>query len=154
MEVGCSSDTGRKRKVNEDKCFLDANRGLFIVADGAGGHRAGETASEIAIETVSRSLFPAGGVSDYERMEGSISDATRRSIEEATTFVKFFELIFSFLILYRSRCLWGRGAGTSSLLKAELTDVSTLLGSRETDLLSTFLGLALSTRTRNAASPS
>jgi len=84
------------------------------VADGAGGHRAGETASEIAIETVSRSLFPAGGVSDYERMEGSISDAIRRSIGEAneaiytaasrnpeTQFVKFFELIFSFLILYR-----------------------------------------------------
>jgi len=97
-------------------------------------------------------------------MEGSISDAIRRSIGEAneaiyaaasrnpeTTFVKFFELIFSFLILYRSRCLWGRGTGTS-LLKAELTDVSALLGLR--GLLSTFLGLALSTRTRNAASPS
>jgi len=62
VEAGCSSDTGRKRKVNEDECFLDANRGLFIVADGVEGHRARETASEIAIETVSRSLFPTGGV--------------------------------------------------------------------------------------------
>lgn len=83
MKVGCASDIGRKRKVNEDRCFFDANRGLFFVADGVGGHRAGETASEIAVKTISRSLFPAGGVADYEGMEGSISDAIRRSIREA-----------------------------------------------------------------------
>lgn len=83
MKASCASDIGRKRKVNEDRCFFDANRGLFIVADGVGGHRAGETASEIAVKTVSTSLFPAGGAADYERTGGSVSDAIRRSIGEA-----------------------------------------------------------------------
>ena len=83
MKVGCASDIGRKRKVNEDRCFFDANKGLFIVADGVGGHIAGETASEIAVKTILASLFPAGGVADYERTGDSVSDAIRRSIREA-----------------------------------------------------------------------
>lgn len=83
MKAGCASDIGRQREANEDRCFFDANRGLFIVADGVGGHRAGETASEIAVKTVSRSLFPAGGAAVYERGGGSVSDAIRRSIGEA-----------------------------------------------------------------------
>lgn len=82
MKVGCASDIGKIRKVNEDRCFFDANRGLFIVADGVGGHRAGEMASEMAVKTVLRSLFPAGGTSNKEK-EVSVSDAIRRSIEAA-----------------------------------------------------------------------
>lgn len=82
MKAGCASDIGRERKVNEDRCFFDADRGLFIVADGVGGYRAGETASEIAIETILRSLFPADEAAVHER-GGSISDAIKRSIGEA-----------------------------------------------------------------------
>lgn len=83
MKVSCASDIGKQREVNEDRCFFDANTGLFIVADGVGGHRAGETASEIAVKTVSKSLFPADGTAVYERREDAVSDAIRRSIEEA-----------------------------------------------------------------------
>lgn len=43
---------GRKRKVNEDSLFLDDDLGLYLVADGMGGHRAGEVASNLAVETI------------------------------------------------------------------------------------------------------
>jgi PPM family protein phosphatase len=45
------SDIGRKRKRNEDACYHNDNLGLFIVADGMGGHRGGEQASKVAVST-------------------------------------------------------------------------------------------------------
>src|SRR5579864_8549543 len=47
------TDPGPVRKTNEDCFFCDASLGLFIVADGLGGHVAGEVASSLAVETIS-----------------------------------------------------------------------------------------------------
>ncbi len=56
------TDVGKQREQNEDsvykriESFDDGDRGLFIVADGMGGYQAGEVASKIAIETISKGL--------------------------------------------------------------------------------------------------
>ena len=46
------TDVGRKRKHNEDAFALDLSDGLFVVADGMGGHAAGEVAARITVETI------------------------------------------------------------------------------------------------------
>jgi serine/threonine protein phosphatase PrpC len=46
------TDVGRKRVVNEDAFIVDDALGLYVVADGMGGHSAGEVASQQAIETL------------------------------------------------------------------------------------------------------
>lgn len=46
------SDVGRKRKGNEDAFFTDDSMNLYVVADGMGGHQAGEVASKIVVETI------------------------------------------------------------------------------------------------------
>jgi protein phosphatase len=50
------TDKGRVRAVNEDCWAVDQARGLCVVADGMGGHQAGEVAARIAVETVCRFL--------------------------------------------------------------------------------------------------
>jgi protein phosphatase len=46
------SHVGLKRKVNEDRYLINDDSGLYVIADGMGGHRAGEVASKIVVDTI------------------------------------------------------------------------------------------------------
>lgn len=52
IRYGSQSDQGRVRTSNEDSYAANAKKKLFLVADGMGGHAAGEIASQIAVSTV------------------------------------------------------------------------------------------------------
>ncbi|HUU40801.1 MAG TPA: hypothetical protein VMW42_07665, partial [Desulfatiglandales bacterium] len=59
MKITASSlsDTGLKRERNEDAYDMDDSIGLYIVADGMGGHLAGEVASKVAVEIIKRNII-------------------------------------------------------------------------------------------------
>ncbi len=70
IESAGISDIGKRRKQNEDSLFLDDRMGLYVVADGMGGHKAGEVASKLVVETIR----------DYIR-QGQLDDRVEKLVE-------------------------------------------------------------------------
>jgi PPM family protein phosphatase len=89
LKHAARSDVGMIRSGNEDNHDSDvnANRGLFIVADGMGGHAAGEVASLMAVQTVMQELAELREIDDGGKAAARLSDALRtanRNIHERT----------------------------------------------------------------------
>ena len=54
IESAGLSDIGRKRQINQDYFLLNDQLNLFLVADGMGGHQAGEVASQLVVESIQK----------------------------------------------------------------------------------------------------
>jgi protein phosphatase len=97
------TDVGRKRKGNEDSLYLNPEERLFVVADGMGGHAAGEVASKIAVDSINEFVSLTGGDEeitwpfgldetisyDGNRLKTAIRHANRRVLDATREKVEY-----------------------------------------------------------------
>lgn len=81
MNAAAASDRGLVRESNEDRYWVNAERGHFLVVDGMGGQAGGEVAAQTAVEEIRKCL---------EGPEGSCEDLVRIAITRANN--KIFEI--------------------------------------------------------------
>ncbi|BBO69970.1 hypothetical protein DSCA_39000 [Desulfosarcina alkanivorans] len=82
------SDIGKVRKANEDCFLLNEPNGLYVVADGMGGHRAGGIASRIAVKTIDACMT-------VQSRDSSGEDETRPPEEQSSAAKRLLQGIFA-----------------------------------------------------------
>ncbi len=82
FEASALSDKGCVRTNNEDCCLIEPELGLYVLADGMGGAKAGERASRMAVDTVAEMIFLAQR-RDSQVLLSAVEEANRR-VREAS----------------------------------------------------------------------
>lgn len=87
MKVVSATNVGNYRKNNEDSYFLNESKNLYILADGMGGHLAGERASKMATEIIGSDFEGEREVKSIddaiEILSSSIRDANKKIYESS-----------------------------------------------------------------------
>lgn len=80
LESSALSDKGCVRSNNEDYCLIEPDLGLYVLADGMGGAKAGERASRMAVDTVAEMVLLAQH-RDSQVLLAAVEEANRRVIQ-------------------------------------------------------------------------
>jgi len=82
LEAVAMSDKGCVRSNNEDYCLIEPERGLYVLADGMGGAKAGERASRLAVDTVAEIVHSAPRL-DSQVLLAAVEEANLRVLTAA-----------------------------------------------------------------------
>ena len=98
MKIFSLTDIGRKREVNQDYVYVtDKPVGhipnLFVVADGMGGHKAGDFASKYAVQVLEEHIRNNSGMGRRRLLQGHVQEANRKIVEKAERIPKWKEWV-------------------------------------------------------------
>ena len=85
---GHKSDKGLVRENNEDSIYVNDKVGVYVLADGMGGHEGGEMASNIAVNTIAKILYSAYAERQKKNFQQIVHRALQKANEEIILFRK------------------------------------------------------------------
>jgi protein phosphatase len=104
IEFGNSSHVGLRRELNEDTYYSDSELGLWLVADGMGGHEFGEVASALARDAVVREV--RAGRSLSEAIRSADEDIIRQSRRRADSLPMGTTVVAIRIVDHRFELAW------------------------------------------------
>src|SRR5947209_16917247 len=87
LETFSLSDTGCVRPNNEDYTRVVPDIGLYLLADGMGGARGGETASRLAVDTIAETM-QTSPVRDAQMLLKAVEESNSRVLDQANRDVR------------------------------------------------------------------
>lgn len=126
IESAGLSDIGRKRQINQDSFLLNDQLNLFLVADGMGGHQAGEVASQLVVESIQKFFLTnpqLTDASDSAQADPSLSPEANR-LREAIRYAN--QQVFQASATHRS--YKGMGSTLAAVQFVEKTFIAANVG--------------------------
>jgi protein phosphatase len=137
LRAAASTDVGLRRKENEDRYALCPQLGLYLVADGMGGHSAGQVASELAAQTALQAIQTLEGAaaSLAEKLRYAVAAANRAIFgraEEQPEYAGMGTTLVAFLADQERAALAHVGDSRAYLIRGrrirQLTDDHSIVG--------------------------
>lgn len=124
----CRTSTGRRRRINEDAYLALHDIGLWLIADGMGGHARGDVASHIVVESFSGLDKPYSMEAFAQQVRDRLQQANRRIREEvlkAGSDQVMGSTVVAFLVFKREwRCLWAGDSRAYLMRNGQLTQIT------------------------------
>jgi protein phosphatase len=124
----CRTSTGRRRRINEDAYLALHDIGLWLIADGMGGHARGDVASHIVVESFSGLGKPHSMEDFVQQVRDRLQQANHRIRDEvvkAGSDQLMGSTVVAFLVFKREwRCLWAGDSRAYLMRNGQLTQIT------------------------------
>ena len=87
LKICCKSDVGRMRSNNEDSVLVNEASAVMVLADGMGGHQAGEVASHLATNHIDQNIRQWLGQFKEKTISKNLKKAISRFVNQASTII-------------------------------------------------------------------
>ncbi len=126
VESASITDKGKKREANEDALILEDALGLYVVADGMGGHRAGDIASRMVVETIGEFIKKSIDNDDGDRT-ADFDETLSREANRLLNSIRMSNQVVHEASLQNKSCR-GMGSTVSAIYLSESTLIAANVG--------------------------